>query len=164
MSVDDIYNFIQVDSFTGTAGQPSSEQFRAARHAGYEVVINLAPDGLDTSLEGEKELLHDLGIEYFHIPVPWNDPKISQLEQFEEVMQSVEGRRTLVHCQANFRVTAFYTIYAVSRLGWSEERADALIDQIWTSRPEFQMDDTWKDFIAAARRRDQARGAANAAS
>lgn len=153
MSIEDIYNFIRIDDCTATAGQPTAEQFREARQAGYEVVINLAPDGLDTSLPGESNLLHDLGISYHHIPVAWSDPKISQLEMFEASMEATNGRRVLIHCQANFRVTVFFAMYASSKLGWSDEQADALIDRIWTSRPGFQMDNTWRSFIRSARQR-----------
>jgi uncharacterized protein (TIGR01244 family) len=153
MSVTDIYNFIAIDDRLATAGQPSEDQFRAARGAGYEVVINLAPDGLDTSLPDERGLLESLGIEYHHIPVPWNEPRLDQLERFGAVMDDTAGRRTLVHCQANYRVTAFYALYAQARQGWSEAEADSLIKRIWASRPGYAMDDTWKAFIAAARER-----------
>lgn len=152
MTIGDIYNFIQIDDLVATSGQPTADQFRRAREAGYEVVINLAPDGLETSLPEQAELLAALDIEYHHIPVPWSEPKLDQLEHFAALMMATRGRRTLVHCQANYRVTAFFALYA-AQLGWSEEDSQALIDRIWSSRPGFQMDDTWKGFIAAARRR-----------
>ena len=152
MSVSDIYNFIQIDDLVATAGQPSEEQFRSARDAGYEVVINLAPDGLETSLPEEKELLRSLGIDYHQIPVAWTEPRLDQLQQFEELMAAIAGRRTLIHCQANYRVTAFFALYATAKLGWNDEQADALISRIWISH---QIDDTWKGFIAAARQRLQ---------
>ena len=152
MTISDIYNFIQIDDRIATSGQPTADQFRRAREAGYEVVINLAPDGLDTSLPEQAELLSSLGIEYHHIPVPWSEPRLDHLEQFEALMMATQGRRTLVHCQANYRVTAFFALHA-AKLGWSEEACDALVDRIWSSRPGFQMDDTWKGFIAAARQR-----------
>jgi uncharacterized protein (TIGR01244 family) len=153
MSVSDIFNHIQIDELVATAGQPSEAQFREVCEAGYEIVINLAPDGLETSLPDEGKLLEALGIEYHHIPVVWADPRIEQLEQFEELMGSIAQRPTLIHCQANYRVTAFFAMYATSRLGWEDERADALINRIWAARADYQMDETWKNFIAAARQR-----------
>jgi uncharacterized protein (TIGR01244 family) len=153
MGVSDIYNFIQIDEFVATAGQPSEAQFREAREAGYEVVINLAPDGLETSLPEERELLAALGIDYHHMPVAWAEPRLDQLEQFEALMASVAGRRTLIHCQANYRVTAFFALYAQAQRGWSDAQANALIDRIWASRADYAMDDTWKNFVATARQR-----------
>lgn len=158
LSVSDIYNFIQVDDLIATAGQPSEAQFRKARDADYEVVINLAPDGLETSLPAEGELLHALGLDYYQIPVAWAEPRLDQFEQFKEVMEANTGRRTLIHCQANYRVTVFFALYAAERLGWSDEQADALISRIWTSRSDFKMDNTWKNFIAAARQRPSGDG------
>lgn len=151
MSVSDIYNFIEIDGRIATAGQPTADQFRAARDAGYEVVINLAPDGLDTSLAGERELLEELGLEYHHLPVAWKEVGLDHLRAFEALMARVEGKRTLIHCQANYRVTAFFGLHAEARRGWSQEQSDALIRRIWNSNPGYTMDETWKAFIAEAR-------------
>jgi uncharacterized protein (TIGR01244 family) len=151
MSVGDIYNFVEIDPSTGTAGQPTEVQFGELREAGYEAVINLAPDGLDTSLPDEAELVRALGMEYHHIPVQWTEPGHAQLDQFAGLMDRLSGRRVLIHCQGNYRVTAFYALYAGDRLGWTTDRADALIDRIWSSHPGFEMDETWRSFIAEAR-------------
>lgn len=151
MSVAEIYNFVQVDRSIGTSGQPTEAQFRALADAGYQAVVNLAPDGLDTSLPDEAELVRALGMEYHQIPVQWTDPRGDQLAEFGALMDKLAERRVLIHCQGNYRVTAFYALYATARLGWTTDRADALIDRIWTSYPGFAMDDTWRGFIAAAR-------------
>lgn len=151
MSVSEIYNFIQIDPSIGTAGQPTETQFAALAEAGYEAVVNLAPDGLDTSLPDEAGLVRALGMEYHHIPVPWTAPHRDQLDQFAALMDRLAERRVLIHCQGNYRVTAFYALYAGARLGWSEAQADALINRIWTSHPGFEMDETWRGFIADAR-------------
>jgi protein tyrosine phosphatase (PTP) superfamily phosphohydrolase (DUF442 family) len=155
MPVSDIYNFVEVSDAIATSGQPSAAHFHQAREEGYQVVVNLAPDGLPTSLAEEQELVGELGLDYYHLPVPWDEPTLDLLDQFERLMTSLKGRRTLIHCQANYRVTAFFGSYAVAHLGWPQDRADALINQIWTSRPGFQMDDKWKDFLSAARQRSE---------
>jgi len=153
MSLNDIFNFIQVGETVATGGQPSADQLREASEAGYEVVVNLAPDGLETSLPEEKSLLESLGIEYHQIPVPWTAPHLDQLDEFERVMVAIGRRRTLIHCQANFRVTVFFAMYATAKLGWSDDDADALIDRIWSGHSDYEMEDSWRNFIAAARAR-----------
>jgi uncharacterized protein (TIGR01244 family) len=120
MSLSDIYNFVQIDQRTATAGQPSAAQFSEIARAGYEVVINLAPDGLQTSLADERALLSDLGLEYHHIPVAWDSPRFSDLDQFETLMDSLAERSTFIHCQANYRVSAFFALYAMAKLNWSD--------------------------------------------
>ena len=46
-------------------------------------------------------------------------------------MSQLPPGKTLIHCAANFRVTAFYSLYAEKHLGWSEAQADALRSKIW---------------------------------
>ena len=46
-------------------------------------------------------------------------------------MQSVGDDKTLIHCAANFRVTAFYSLYAMKHLGWTQSRAEEFRASIW---------------------------------
>ena len=152
MTINDIPNFIQVSEHTALGGQPSEEHFRSAREAGYEVVINLAPTAAtEGSLLNEPELLDALGFEYHHIPVAWAAPAIEEFDRFVRVMDGLGNRRALIHCAANFRVTAFYALYAIKQLGWSDEQAETLMDRVWKSRADYSMDDNWKNFIGLAR-------------
>ncbi len=120
MSVADIFNLIEIDDSTATAGQPTEGQFRDVREAGYAVVVNLAPDGLDTSLPDESSLLRSLGFDYHHIPVPWGAPDLDHLDQFIAAMDAAAGRRTLVHCQANFASPLF--MRSTPPRGWAGVR------------------------------------------
>ncbi len=147
----DIKNFIQVDEQVGTAGQPSAEQFKAVRDAGYEAVVNLLPNGHDKALIDEDALIRNLGMEYHHIPVAWAAPQLQDFTAFCEVMQKLEGRKVFVHCAVNMRVTAFYSSYAMKHLGWTRNQADALTARIWEASKDFKMDDTWRNFIAVIR-------------
>ncbi|MBB3939571.1 protein tyrosine phosphatase (PTP) superfamily phosphohydrolase (DUF442 family) [Novosphingobium fluoreni] len=149
--MDTIINYIAITDRLGTAGQPTEAQFLKLCGDGLEVVINLAPDGLETSLPDEGALLSGLGVEYHHIPVPWNAPSVAQYRRFQDAMASAAGKRTLVHCQANYRVTAFIAPYAQAHLGWTRVEAEALLAQIWNSRPDFAMGEDWREFIAQAR-------------
>ncbi|MBV9842816.1 MAG: protein tyrosine phosphatase family protein [Sphingomonadaceae bacterium] len=147
MSLSEIRNFIEIDGRTATGGQPSEAQLRDARAQGFEAILNLAPDGLETSLAEEANLVAALGMRYHHIPVMWSNPRPEDLDAFMRTMDALTGRRVLIHCQANFRVTAFYGIYAVRRLGWAEQQASDLIDSVWARQPG-AMDETWRAFIA----------------
>jgi protein tyrosine phosphatase (PTP) superfamily phosphohydrolase (DUF442 family) len=70
-------------------------------------------------------------MQYHHIPVVWSNPQESDFEAFVRLMDQPARGKTLVHCAANFRVTAFYSLYAMKKLGWSEAQADAFRDSIW---------------------------------
>jgi uncharacterized protein (TIGR01244 family) len=152
MSVESILNFIRIDERIGTGGQPTREQLEAARDAGYQAVINLAPDNADNhALPCEAAWVAALGLSYHHIPVEWTKPEAAQFHAFEAAMRNTRHQKVLIHCAANFRVTAFFALYAMRHVGWSADQADALIDRIWRSRPDYTMDATWKAFIADIR-------------
>lgn len=161
MDTGDIYNFLEVNDFLITAGQPTAEQLRAAAAEGIKTVINLAASEPPYTLAGEAELVQSLGMNYYHIPVDWNNPLESDFAAFEALMQrlsdpdnpEVPREKTLIHCVANFRVTAFYSLYALKHLGWSEEQSDRLRARIWQERDY----PVWEQFI----RRLKASGSQN---
>lgn len=144
MSVDEIYNAIQVNEQLVTSGQPTEDQLRAAAADGFARIINLAPFEPGRSLPDEAGLVRSLNMTYVHIPVVWTDPKQGDFEVFEQVMSQLPNSKTLLHCVANFRVTAFYSLYAQKHLGWSEEQADTFRAGIWQG----SNNPIWNDFIS----------------
>lgn len=148
MSTADIYNQIRIDDRIATAGQPSTEQLQDARTEGFEAVINLAPlDPAKGALPDEAGLVESLGLKYFHIPVDWLAPQCDDFNRFCEIMDALQGRRVLIHCVANFRVTAFYSRWAMKREGWSQQRADELVARIWNQSERYQMSDNWRGLL-----------------
>lgn len=62
----------------------------------------------------------------------WANPTEADFAAFERVMAELSpDSRTLVHCAANFRVSAFYGLYAMKHFGWSAEQAAAFRAPIW---------------------------------
>jgi protein tyrosine phosphatase (PTP) superfamily phosphohydrolase (DUF442 family) len=130
MSIQDIYNYHKVDDQVITGGQPTAEQLKSAAEEGFNTVINLATERPGNSLD-EVGLVQFLGMAYYHIPVDWDDPKRSDFEAFENLVNQLTDRKILIHCAANFRVTAFYSLYAMKHLGWSEAQADEFRGLVW---------------------------------
>jgi uncharacterized protein (TIGR01244 family) len=149
MSTQDIYNYRRVDDRISTGGQPTPEQLRSAADEGFSTVVNLATDNAHFSLEDEAELVRSLGMTYHHIPVAWENPQDSDFAAFEGVLQVHPGDRLLIHCAANFRVTAFYSLYALKHLAWTEAQADEFRASVWTgsSYP------IWEKFIGDMQRK-----------
>jgi len=131
MTTQNIFNYRKVNDQLATAGQPTETQLRSAAEEGFKVVINLATETPNRSPEDEAGLVQSLGMAYHHIPVEWENPKESDFAAFEAVMEGLTGQKTLIHCMANYRVTAFYGLYAMKHLGWTEEQADAFRADIW---------------------------------
>ena len=154
MSTQDILNFRQVNDQLITSGQPTEAQLRDAAAEGVTTVINLAPVNTRYSLPDEAGLVRALGMAYHHIPVDWERPTEGDFAAFETLLQGQPPGKTLVHCAANFRVTAFYALYALKRLGWSETQADQFRASVWAGSDY----PVWEDFIA--RMKDRIQGAA----
>jgi len=142
-------NFLQLSEILFTAGMPTAEQFRDAPYHGVQVVINLAPHDSEDALENEEELAKSLGMKYVNIPVSWSAPTKNELDKFMDAMDEHRGKVIFVHCEANYRASAFVAIYRISRLGWREENAFASMHKIWNENDY----PVWKKFIEDAVRR-----------
>jgi len=143
MGSETITNFIRIDETTSTGGMPTKEQLEAAAAEGCEVVINLATYRIEHSLNNEAEVVKALGMDYHSIPVAWDNPTEDNLLDFERLIKSLAGRKVLIHCAANYRVTAFYALYALKNLGWTQADAAKFRAQIW--RPGDSL--VWEAFI-----------------
>ena len=142
-SLSEIYSFRAVGDNLGTAGQPTAEQFRMVREAGFEAVINLALPTSDNALANEGSVVTNLGMSYVHIPVDFKAPTSQDFRAFCRVMEAFEERPVFVHCAANKRVSAFVFLYRVlcHRTALPDAERDLLA--IW------QPDEVWSQFIQA---------------
>ena len=144
MSSQKIENFRKVNDQLITGGQPSEAQLKAAALEGFQTVINLAPINPRYSLPDEARLVASLGMTYHHLPIDWAQPTESDFEAFEKLLATLETSKTLIHCAANFRVTAFYALYAMKNLAWSEARAEEFRNSVWAGS-DYPI---WEAFIA----------------
>lgn len=140
--IEDIYNFLKISDSIATAGQPTAEQFSAISKLGYQVVVNLAlPESLN-ALPDEQAVVEAQGMQYFHIPVIWENPTIEDIKRFFTVMETNADKNVFVHCAANMRVSAFTYLYRLIHNHISEEEAKKDLYQIWVPN------EIWQKFIA----------------
>ncbi len=147
MSTNEIFNYVKVDDRLSTAGQPTEEQLRDLAADGFTAIINLAPVNPPYTPADEAGLAQSLGMTYVHIPVVWGNPTDADFDAFEQAMHQLADEKLLIHCAANFRVTAFYSLYAQRQLGWSEDQAETFRAGIWAGS-DYPI---WEDFIARKR-------------
>jgi protein tyrosine phosphatase (PTP) superfamily phosphohydrolase (DUF442 family) len=141
ISLSEIYSFRAVGDKHGTAGQPTQEQFRMVREAGFEAVINLALPSSDNALPNEGSIVTGLGMAYVHIPVDFKAPTAQDFRGFCRIMDAFDGRPVFVHCAANKRVSAFMFLYRVLCQQVALADAERDLNTIW--RP----DEIWSQFI-----------------
>ena len=149
--LEDIYNFLPFSEDLFTGGMPDAEQLADAARRGVELVINLAPHEVSNALPNERGIVTSLGMQYINIPVIWNTPNRDGLDRFMDAMDANKEKMILVHCQANFRATAFVAMYRILRGGWSEEQAMAGMHKIWDTE-DYPI---WKMFIAETLKRSR---------
>lgn len=137
-----IYNYLKISESIATSGQPTKEQFSAIKDSGYQSILNLALPTSTNALPDEKQVVENLGMQYVHIPVIWENPTLEDLEQFFSVMKANATQKTFVHCAANMRVSAFMYLYRRIHDRMSDEEAKKYLDRIW------QPNETWQKFIA----------------
>ena len=106
-------------------------------------MINLAPHDVPHALPDEEELVNSLGMQYINIPVTWNTPTKEGLDEFMDAMDEHKDRKILVHCEANFRASAFVSMYRILREGWKPDEALGVMHKIWDEDAY----PVWKMFI-----------------
>ena len=142
--IEDIYNYLKLTDSLSSSGMPKPEQLSALAENGFQFVINLATPKSQGAISNEKELVEGLGISYLNIPVEWNNPTRTNLDEFMNAMGQHKDNKVFVHCQANFRATGFITLYRILRLGWTKQDAYQDMNRIWS--PE--ENPVWDQFFA----------------
>jgi protein tyrosine phosphatase (PTP) superfamily phosphohydrolase (DUF442 family) len=133
--VEDIVNYREYSAILSSSGQPTQAQLQAVADAGYERVVFLAFSDHDESLVNEDRLVKELGMEYAHIPVDWDAPRNSDFHMFAGLMARDPGKKTLVHCQVNFRASTFSLLYRVLYQDVPLDVAKEDLNSVWVPRP-----------------------------
>lgn len=138
-----IKNFVEYSDRFASSGQPTAAQLTDLGKQGYERVVYFAWTDNESSLDGEDRLVKSLGMEYLHIPVEWTAPTPSDFYLFAGAMQRAPEKKTLLHCQANYRASAFSFLYRVLYEDIPVAEAKRDLNEIWSPN------ETWRDLIFA---------------
>ena len=145
-----ILNYIKINELISTSGQPKLEDFKHIANEGFEVVINLAVPTTSNSLENEDKIVSNLNMSYIHIPVSFENPKISDLKLFINILQSLGANKVWIHCAKNYRVSAFMYVYHKYILHTPFEQIDlSIFDKwqpslVWQELMKVQLEDLYK--------------------
>lgn len=140
-SVEQIYNHVPISKNLSTSGQPSALELQKLKAAEFNTVINLAPHGVENSLDDEARIVTDLGLKYIHIPVDFRNPTRADFLTFVDAMSSLAGSEVWVHCAANMRVSAFVDRYRREILKEDEDAARKDLRRVW------EPFEVWKSFV-----------------
>ena len=147
----DIYHYQYLDENLSSSGMPTAEQMKEVAEAGVQLVINLAPHDVPNAIPDEAGLVNGLRMEYINIPVTWRAPEVAALTRFLDEMDAHAGKKILVHCEANYRASAFVMMYRVLRQGWNKADAIPVMEKMWNPE-DFPI---WEQFIEDAWKRNE---------
>src|SRR6476619_6362076 len=131
MTIDQTFNFRRVSDRVTTSGLVNAEQLATLGGEGYQAVINLLPDSYEHAVADEARIVRDQGLDYVYIPVDFAAPTHADLDAFAEAMDTRVGRKVHVHCAANYRVSAFYGLYALRNGLCTDDEANELVRDVW---------------------------------
>jgi len=136
-----IYHFEKVSDTLASAGQPTEEQFRQMIAGQYDVVINLGLLNTKYALPNEADLVDSLGIAYYHIPVIFEKPQLTELDAFIACMDQNADKKVFVHCAANYRASVFTGLYLFAAAKLPEEEIQDFVEDVW------QPNTVWQQFL-----------------
>ena len=145
-----ILNYVKINELISTSGQPKIEELELIANEGFEVVTNLAMPTTSNALENEDKIVSSLNMSYIHIPVDFENPKISDLKLFLNILQALGANKVWIHCAKNYRVSAFMYVYHKYILHTPFEEIDlSIFDKwqpslIWQELMKVQLEDLYK--------------------
>ena len=137
----ELTNYRAYSPMLSSSGQPSAEQLETVRDAGFERVVFLALTDSHGSIANEDSIVKGLGMEFVHIPVIWESPSPDDVALFLALLNGAPEKKTLVHCQVNFRASTFSFLYRVLHDDVPVGEAKDDLNSVWVP------DDQWKQLI-----------------
>ena len=136
-----IKNALNVTPNIASSGQPTIDEFEQIAEQGGQVIINLAMPDSTSAIEDEGSIVTSLGMTYIHIPVPFDAPSQTHLDQFFNIMKAFSAHKIWVHCAMNYRASAFLYLYLRIIEG------KAILEAKRALLTEWLPDETWSAFI-----------------
>jgi protein tyrosine phosphatase (PTP) superfamily phosphohydrolase (DUF442 family) len=128
----DAPNLVEISPTLVTAGQPTAKALAGLGQLGFEAVIYLAPGTVPDAVSNEAEILRAQGIEFVHLPIPFNAPSEAHFMAVSSALQRLAGKKVLVHCQVNRRASAMVFLHRAITLREEPLAAYAFVSRVWS--------------------------------
>jgi protein tyrosine phosphatase (PTP) superfamily phosphohydrolase (DUF442 family) len=134
-------NLIVISERIVTAGQPSAAWLETLKEQRFDAVIYLAPPTVSDAVASEALVVGRQGLVFVNIPINFSKPTGADFMSFARVMDALDGRRVLVHCQVNMRASVMTFLYRVIRRKEDPVAAYEAVSRVWVPQGP------WKELI-----------------
>ncbi len=138
----EIFKYYDVSDRIAISGQPSNHQFQLIKDAGKDVVLQLVVKEASYSATDEAYHLSNLGVIHESMDISFGNPKITDVQQFMNIMEKHESKSILVHCAAGYCTIGLMVIYLMKTERLSFEEAKKRI------APDWQPVTAWQELIS----------------
>jgi uncharacterized protein (TIGR01244 family) len=146
----DLPNYHQVDDNVYRGAQPTEEGFKALRKAGIKTVIDLRPDGEDSSHSVRKEqaIVEGQGMHYVNVPLSGVfAPSRETISKLLAMMTDAETGPVFIHClRGADRTGTVIASYRIQHDHWKNRDALHEADSLGMSWHEVAMKHFVSDF------------------
>ena len=139
--LNELKNYYKISEMLHTSAQPTIDQFSRIRDSAIETIINLAEINSPDAIENEADIVYKNSMDYIHIPVDFEKPSDDELESFFNIILQKPGKKILVHCAYNWRVSCFVYLYRVLKKNVLEEVAKKDMLNVW------KPNGIWQSFV-----------------
>lgn len=136
-------NLIVISERIVTAGQPSAAWLETLKDQRFEAVIYLAPPTVSDAVAGEALIVGRQGLVFVNIPINFSNPTEADFLTFARIMDALDGRRVLVHCQVNMRASVMTFLYRAIRRKEDPATAYEAVSRVWVPHGP------WKELLRA---------------
>lgn len=138
---DGLSNYLEYSDRFSSSGQPTAAQLELLKDAGFERIIYIAFTDHENALPNEDRLVKALEMEYLQVPVDWAAPAPGDFYLVAGAMHEAPQKRTLLHCQVNYRAAVFSFLYRVIYEGVPLDEARRDLQRVW------EPNETWQRYI-----------------
>ena len=105
------------------AGQPQPDDWQKLAERGFSTVINIRSDPERAVCQSKSAKA--AGLNYIYLEVPAYEMEPEHIDAFNNVLNSVNHGKILIHCRTASRTGLLWMLNRVSNFGWSREQAEA---------------------------------------
>jgi protein tyrosine phosphatase (PTP) superfamily phosphohydrolase (DUF442 family) len=123
---------VEISNRLTTSGQPSLAWLDGLKENGFEAVIYLAPATVQDAVREEPLTASRQGVVFVNIPIRWEEPTSRDFETFSAVLTALGERKTLVHCQLNYRASSLVFLHRTLVGGEDPGKAYESVARVWS--------------------------------